>query len=50
MRSRFRRDETGFTLIELLIVVAIIGIAFGGMRGVSTPSGEIPHVGRQNWP
>jgi len=34
MASRFRQDQTGFTLIELLIVVAIIGIAFGGLRAV----------------
>jgi len=31
MRDCFRRDETSFTLVELL--VAIIGVAFGGLKG-----------------
>ena len=33
MRICFRRDETGFTLVELLMLVAIIGVAFGGLKG-----------------
>ena len=43
MRRHFRQDVKGFTLIELLIVVAIVGVAFGGLRGFSTQGGEIPH-------
>ena len=43
MGSRFRHDDKGFTLIELLIVVAIMGIVRGGLRGFSTPGGDIPH-------
>ena len=34
MRKQLNQAQKGFTLIELLIVVAIIGIAFGGLRAV----------------
>jgi len=32
-RAASDRIKRGFTLIELLIVVAIIGVAFGGLKG-----------------